>query len=85
MSIATITYTGLVPADIDADEIGIAEARSNLTELVAQVRLLKRVKFLTNRSRRMAALVPVEVGELVEEFGGPDALVEFVRHSKNEA
>jgi hypothetical protein len=83
MSIATITYTDLVPADMDADEIGIAEARSNLTELVTHVRLLKRVKFLTNRTRRMAALVPVEVGELVEEFGSPDALVEFVRHSKS--
>jgi len=82
MSIATITYTDLVPADMDADEIGIAEARSNLTELVTHVRLLKRVKFLTNRNRRMAALVPVEVGELVEEFGSPDALVEFVRSKK---
>jgi prevent-host-death family protein len=60
MTIETILYTDAMPADMNAEEIGIAEARSNLTELVTHVRMLKQVKFLTNRSRRMAALVPIE-------------------------
>lgn len=66
MTTATLLYTDAVPADMNADEIGIADARSNLTELVSHVRILKKVKFLTNRSRRVAALVPIEYYERAE-------------------
>ena len=82
MAIETILYTAPVPADMDAEDIGIAEARSNLTDVVAHVRVLKQVRFLTNRSRRMAAIVPVELGELANELGGPAALVAFVRKAR---
>ena len=66
MTTETLLYTDAVPADMNADEIGIADARSNLTELVSHVRILKRVKFLTNRSRHVAVLVPVEYYERAE-------------------
>lgn len=50
----------------------IAEARANLSELLASVRLLRRQYFLTSRGKRQAAIVPAELGELVEKVGGPD-------------
>lgn len=62
-------YTDLVPGDLrelDGDDVGIRIARSNLTELVNRVRLLRQVKFLTNRERRVAALVPMEYYERAE-------------------
>ncbi len=78
MSIATIPYTDAVPADMSADDIGIAEARSNLTEVVANVRLLRRAKYLTNRSRRVASVVPVELSEAADKVGGPDEATEIL-------
>lgn len=63
-------YTDRVADDLkelDGDEVGIRFARSNLTELVNRVRLLKQVKFLTNRERRVAAVVPVEYYERAEK------------------
>ena len=63
-------YTEFVPGDLkelDGDDVGIRDARSNLTELVNRVRLLKQVKFLTNRERRVAALVPIEYYERAEK------------------
>lgn len=78
MSIATITYTDGVPADMSADELGIAEARSNLTEVVANVRLLRRAKYLTNRSRRVAAVVPVELSEAADRVGGMDEATQIL-------
>lgn len=63
-------YTDPVTDDLkelDSDEVGIRIARSNLTELVARVRLLKQVKFLTNRERRVAVVVPLEYYERAEK------------------
>jgi prevent-host-death family protein len=54
-------------SELDEDEVGIRYARSNLTELVNRVRLLKQVKFLTNRERRVAAIVPIEYYERAEK------------------
>lgn len=78
MSIATITYTDGVPADMSADDLGIAEARSNLTEVVANVRLLRRAKYLTNRTRRVAAVVTVELSEAADRVGGMDEATEIL-------
>lgn len=66
MAIETILYTAPVPADMDAEDIGIAEARSNLTDVVSHVRILRKVKFLTNRGRRVAVLVPMEYYDRAE-------------------
>jgi prevent-host-death family protein len=65
--------------DITRDEHPIAEARANLSELLAAVRLLRRVSFLTSRGKPQAAIVPAELGEAVLAVGGPDAAVELLR------
>jgi prevent-host-death family protein len=65
--------------DENATDHAIAEARANLSDLLAAVRLLKVVRFLTSRGRRQAALVPFELGELVEAVGGPEAAAEILR------
>lgn len=59
--------------DATAPNQSIAEARANLSELLASVRLLRRVYFLTSRGKRQAAVVPAELGELIEQAGGADA------------
>ncbi len=56
-----------------SEDIPISEARANITDLIASVRLLRRCVFLTRRSKPQVALVPVELGELVRKAGGPDA------------
>ncbi|MGW6912535.1 prevent-host-death family protein [Kitasatospora sp. NPDC054939] len=53
----------------------IAVARANISELLASVRLLRRTYFLTSRGKRQAAVVPAELGELVEQAGGPDEAI----------
>ena len=80
-NIETFVYTVGVPADMSPNEIGIADARSNLTELVAHVRLLNRIKYLTNRSRRVAAIVPVEVAEWVER--NADTVMAMIREGRD--
>jgi antitoxin (DNA-binding transcriptional repressor) of toxin-antitoxin stability system len=52
--------------------IPISEARANITEVINSVRLLRRCVFLTRRDKPQAALVPVELGQLVRDAGGPD-------------
>lgn len=58
--------------DTEKDDQPIVEARANLSELLSAVRLLRRTYFLTSRGKRQVALVPVELGELIQEAGGPD-------------
>lgn len=55
-----------------AEDIPISEARANITDVIASVRLLRRCVFLTRREKPQAAVVPVELGHLVREVGGPD-------------
>ncbi|WP_433657825.1 prevent-host-death family protein [Nocardia sp. CA-128927] len=64
--------------DTDSDEQPIAVARANLSELINNVRLLHRMYFLTSRDKRQAAVVPVELGELVQRAGGTDAAVRIL-------
>lgn len=65
--------------DENRTDYPIAEARANLSELLATVRIAKVVRYLASRSKRQAALVPVELGELVEEVGGPEKAAEILR------
>ncbi|MYT57696.1 type II toxin-antitoxin system prevent-host-death family antitoxin [Streptomyces sp. SID7834] len=59
--------------DTNATDHPVAEARANLSELLSAVRLLRRTYFLTSRGKRQAAIVPTELGELIEKAGGADA------------
>jgi prevent-host-death family protein len=61
------------------DEKPIAEARANLTELIAGVRLLRRGVQLTRRGKPQAALVPIELADAAEAAGGMDAATEILR------
>jgi hypothetical protein len=58
--------------DMNAEDLSIAETRANLSEAIANVRLLRRVYFLASRGKRQAALVPVELAEAVQKAGGAD-------------
>jgi prevent-host-death family protein len=58
---------------VDNESLPISDARANLTELVASVRLLRRCVFLTQRGKVRAAIVPAELGEAIQAAGGPDA------------
>lgn len=63
----------LCAMDTNATDHPVAEARANLSELLHSVRLLRRTYFLTSRGKRQAAVVPAELGELIEQAGGADA------------
>lgn len=54
-------------------DVPISEARANITDVIASVRLLRQCVFLTRRGKAQAALVPVELGQLIRDAGGPDA------------
>ena len=64
---------------VGMDDKPIAEARANLTELVANVRLLRRPVRLSRRGKPQAAIVPVELADAAEAVGGPDAATEILR------
>lgn len=59
-------------------EVPISEARANLSELVASVRLLRRCVLLTQRGKPRAAIVPAELGEAINAAGGPDAALKLL-------
>jgi prevent-host-death family protein len=61
------------------DDMPIAEARANLTELVSRTRLLRQVIRLSRRGTPQAALVPIEVADAIDAVGGPDAAAEILR------
>ena len=58
--------------DTNTEDLPIAEARANLSDLHHAVQLLRRAYFLTSRGKRQAAVIPVELGELIQQAGGPD-------------
>lgn len=64
------------------DDRPIAEARANLTELIASVRLLRRGVLLTRRGKPQAALVPVELAEAAEAVGGVDVAAKILRKAQ---
>lgn len=65
------------------DEQPIAEARANLSEITARVRLLRKTVMLTRRGHAQAAIVPAELAEAVEEAGGPDAAAKILARAKD--
>jgi len=66
-----------------ADEtVAISEVRTNLTELVAQVRLLRRRVMLTQRGKPGAVLCPPELDAAVDAAGGLDAALEVLRKAE---
>lgn len=65
---------------MDQESVAISDARANLTELVASVRLLRRCVVLTQRGKPRAAIVPLEVAEAIDSVGGIHNAVEILTH-----
>ena len=63
------------------DEQPIAVVRANLSEIAAQVRLLRKSVSLTRRGKVQVAIVPAELAEAAEAIGGPDAAAELLRQA----
>lgn len=61
------------------EDMKVADARANITELISRVRLLRWTVFLSNRRTPMAALVPIELGKLIRRAGGADRAIEILR------
>ena len=51
---------------MDTEQVAISDARANLTEIVANVRLLGKTVILTQRGTPKAAIVPLELLELIQ-------------------
>jgi prevent-host-death family protein len=54
------------------DTMAVSEARANLSEVVNTVRLQDRAVRLERRGIPQAAVVPVDILDLIEEVGGLD-------------
>jgi len=52
------------------ETMAVSEARANLTEVVNAVRLQDRSVRLTRRGAPQAAVVPIDVLDLIEQLGG---------------
>lgn len=67
------------------DSLPTSEARANLSEVLASVRLLRRCVFLTRRDKPQAFIGPVELGDAVVEAGGADTAAQILRdHVKSQ-
>jgi prevent-host-death family protein len=51
----------------DANEISLATARAKLADVVNDAAVRGRITYLTNRGRRVAAIVPVPAAEEAEQ------------------
>lgn len=58
--------------NLDQNTHPVAEARTNLSELLNRVAILRRVHYVTHRGRPRAAFVPYQLGELIDAVGGPE-------------
>jgi prevent-host-death family protein len=63
---------------MEDEQVPISDARANLSELVASVRLLRKCVLLTQRGKPRAAIVPAELGEAINAAGGPDAALKML-------
>lgn len=61
------------------DSMATSDARANLSDVIASVRLLRRCVFLTRRDKPQAVLVPVELGDAVIEAGGADTAAQILK------
>jgi prevent-host-death family protein len=59
--------------------MNVSDARANLTEVVNTVRLQDRTVRLMRRGTPQAAVMPVDLLDLVEQAGGLDAVREVLR------
>jgi prevent-host-death family protein len=57
------------------EELPIAEARANLSEITSQVRHTRLPVRLTRRNKPQAAIVPADLADAVEAAGGVDAVI----------
>jgi len=64
---------------VDEDQVAVTDARANLSELVASVRLQNRPIWLTQHGRERVVVVPLEVGEEIRRAGGVEALLKLIR------
>jgi prevent-host-death family protein len=67
-----------VRMDPITDDMAISEARANLTEVVNAVRLQDRTVRLSRRGTPQAAVVPVDVLDLIDAVGGLTAARELL-------
>lgn len=65
-----------------SNEQSIKDVRNRLAPIITAARFFDRVTYMTNRKVRVAAIVPVELGELADELGGPRALIQLVRAAR---
>jgi prevent-host-death family protein len=63
---------------VDEDQVAVTDARANLSELVASVRLQNRCIWLTQHGRRRVAVLPLEIGEAIERAGGVTAALKLL-------
>lgn len=70
--------------DAIPDAMPIADARANLSEVLNAVRLQNRAVRLTRRGTPQAAVIPVDVLDLIEAVGGLDSARETLRASAEE-
>jgi len=82
-AIEAVMYTSRVPVPPDVSkEQSIKDVRNRLASVITAVRFFDRVIYMTNRRVRVAAVVPVELGELAEELGGPTVLIDLVHKAR---
>jgi prevent-host-death family protein len=63
------------------EELPIAEARANLSEITSRVRHTREPVRLTRRGSPQAAIVTAELGDAAEAAGGLDRAAEILRQA----
>jgi prevent-host-death family protein len=63
------------------EELPIADARANLSEITSQVRHTQQPVRLTRRGKPQAAIVPVELADAAEAVGGIAAAIAILSKS----
>lgn len=58
--------------------MSVRDIRKYFADVVNAAAVRGAVTYVTNRGRRLAAIVPVSVAEATERVGGPDKLLELV-------
>jgi prevent-host-death family protein len=65
------------------EDVPIADARANLSDIASRVRYTRESVRLTRRGTPQAAIVPADLGDLIEAVGGPDKAAEILRRSSS--
>ena len=61
------------------EDVPIAEARANLSDIASRVRYTRESVRLTRRGTPQAVIVPADLGDLIEAVGGPDKAAALLR------